>query len=255
MKIDCSRQLCERRTVRQTDIETLAFLELLSEPKKKRHHIRGADIQQSNMQELYIKIDFLFLTLSLLSTLQIGGLSSITGSASSPYIPSSDFSPLPPLRSQISVPGSVTSSMFRPGQTSVGNGLGSRSLASMLASTSGGGLHESLAHYTTTTASPLFDPMPGVSLPSTTPSHHLSSGGMMGGYQGGGGDPLLDNSNLCDILMLERALETEAAMGGGMSAAREALSQSLGPGVGTGENRVDMLEIPGKGRCYVYLAR
>ena len=55
--------------------------------------------------------------------------------------------------------------------------------------------------------------------------------------------------------MLERALETEAAMGGGMSAAREALSQSLGPGAGAGENRVDMLEIPGKGRCYVYLAR
>ena len=25
--------------------------------------------------------------------------------------------------------------------------------------------------------------------------------------------------------------------------------------VGAGENRVDMLEIPGKGRCYVYLAR
>ena len=176
---------------------------------------------------------------------QIGGLSSITGSASSPYIPSSDFSPLPPLRSQISVPGSVTSSMFRPGPTSVGNGLGSRSLASMLASTSGGGLHDSgLAHYTT--ASPLFDPMPGVSLPSTTPSHHLTSSGFMGG----GGEHLLDNSNLCDILMLERALETEAAMGGGMSAAREVLAQA-----GAGENRVDMLEIPGKGRCYVYLAR
>ena len=27
-----------------------------------------------------------------------------------------------------------------------------------------------------------------------------------GGGGGGGGDPLLDNSNLCDILMLERAL-------------------------------------------------
>lgn len=50
--------------------------------------------------------------------------------------------------------------------------------------------------------------------------------------------------------MLERALETEAAMGGGMSAAREVLGQA-----GAGENRVDMLEIPGKGRCYVYLAR
>ena len=140
--------------------------------------------------------------------------------------------------------------MFRPGPTSVGNGLGSRSLASMLASTSGGGLHDSgLAHYTT--ASPLFDPMPGVSLPSTTPSHHLTSSGLMGGgLQGGGGEHLLDNSNLCDILMLERALETEAAMGGGMSAAREVLAQA-----GAGENRVDMLEIPGKGRCYVYLAR
>ena len=140
--------------------------------------------------------------------------------------------------------------MFRPGPTSVGNGLGSRSLASMLASSGGGGLHDSgLGHYTT--ASPLFDPMPGVSLPSTTPSHHFNPGGLMGGgLQGGGGEHLLDNSNLCDILMLERALETEAAMGGGMSAAREVLGQA-----GAGENRVDMLEIPGKGRCYVYLAR
>ena len=187
--------------------------------------------------------------------MQIGGLSSITGSASSPYIPSSDFSPLPPLRSQISVPGSVTGSMFKSGPTSVGNGLGSRSLASMLASSSGGGLHDTgLSHYTM--ASPLFDPMPGVSLSSVTPSHHFSAGGTMGGTMGGGhgaggGDPLLDNSNLCDILMLERALETEAAMGGGMSAAREALNQSLGGG----DNKVDMLEIPGKGRCYVYLAR
>ena len=189
-------------------------------------------------------------------TFQIGGLSSITGSVSSPYIPSSDFSPLPPLRSQISVPGSVTSSMFKSnGLTSVGNGLGSRSLASILASSSGGvGLHDTgLSHYTM--ASPLLDPMPGVSLPSVTPSHHFSGGlGTMGGGQGaGGGDPLLDNSNLCDILMLERALETEAAMGGGMSAAREALNQSLGGGAG--DNKVDMLEIPGKGRCYVYLAR
>ena len=186
--------------------------------------------------------------ISLISTLQIGGLSSITGSASSPYIPSSDFSPLPPLRSQISVPGSVTSSMFRPGPTSgASNGFGSRSLASMLASTSGGGLHESSGgHYTM--ASPLFDPILGVSLPSTvTPSHHLTTAGM-GGHQRDPG--LLDNSNLCDILMLERALETEAAMGGGMSAAREAIM-----GGGAGENRVDMLEIPGKGRCYVYLAR
>ena len=40
--------------------------------------------------------------------------------------------------------------------------------------------------------------------------------------------------------------ESEAALGGGVSAANL---------VGAGENRVDMLEIPGKGRCYVYLAR
>ena len=33
----------------------------------------------------------------------------------------------------------------------------------------------------------------------------LSGPGVSGGG-GGGGDPLLDNSNLCDILMLERAL-------------------------------------------------
>ena len=63
-------------------------------------------------------------------------------------------------------------------------------------------------------------------------------------------DPLLDNSNLCDILMLERALESEAALGG-------ALGGSLGGSLGHSgsENKVDMLEIPGKGRCYVYLAR
>ena len=40
--------------------------------------------------------------------------------------------------------------------------------------------------------------------------------------------------------------ESEAALGGGVSAANL---------VGAGENKVDMLEIPGKGRCYVYLAR
>ena len=57
------------------------------------------------------------------------------------------------------------------------------------------------------------------------------------------GEPLLENSNLCDILMLERALENEAALSG------------LGGLGGHGENKVDMLEIPGKGRCYVYLAR
>ena len=60
---------------------------------------------------------------------------------------------------------------------------------------------------------------------------------------GAGQEPLLENSNLCDILMLERALENEAALSG-MS------------GLGlSAENKVDMLEIPGKGRCYVYLAR
>ena len=46
----------------------------------------------------------------------------------------------------------------------------------------------------------------------------------------------IDNSDLCDILMLERALENEA------------VAHST-------DNKVDMLEIPGKGRCYVYLAR
>ena len=57
---------------------------------------------------------------------------------------------------------------------------------------------------------------------------------------GGIQEPLLENSNLCDILMLERALENEAAMGGLVNSA---------------DNKVDMLEIPGKGRCYVYYAR
>ena len=60
----------------------------------------------------------------------------------------------------------------------------------------------------------------------------------------GSGEPLLDNSNLCDILLLERALENEAALSG-----------ISGLGGLTAENKVDMLEIPGKGRCYVYLAR
>ena len=35
-------------------------------------------------------------------------------------------------------------------------------------------------------------------------------------------DPLLDNSNLCDILMLERALENEAAMSAVMGGSGEA---------------------------------
>lgn len=67
------------------------------------------------------------------------------------------------------------------------------------------------------------------------------------------GDPLLDNSNLCDILMLERALESEAALGGGLGPLGGSLGGSLGHS--GSENKVDMLEIPGKGRCYVYLAR
>ena len=45
-----------------------------------------------------------------------------------------------------------------------------------------------------------------------------------------------ENSNLCDILMLERQLENEVAK----------VNE---------DNKVDMLEIPGKGRCFVYLAR
>ena len=79
-------------------------------------------------------------------------------------------------------------------------------------------------------------------------SHYsLASPVYEAGVAGPGQEPLLDNSNLCDILMLERALENEAAMGGGgMGVAGLAHSA---------ENKVDMLEIPGKGRCYVYLAR
>merc|ERR1719394_1736966 len=128
---------------------------------------------------------------------EVGGMSSITGSASSPYIPSSDFSPLPPLRSQISLPQSVAnvSSMFSRHSATT-----PRSLANLL------GNDSTLTHYTTLAGSPLFDPP--VSLPShVTGSHHVSTSG--GGHVG---DPLLDNSNLCDILMLERALESEAAL-------------------------------------------
>ena len=72
-------------------------------------------------------------------------------------------------------------------------------------------------------------------------SHYsLASPVYDGQLPGGLQEPLLENSNLCDILMLERALENEAAMGG--------LAHSA-------DNKVDMLEIPGKGRCYVYYAR
>ena len=78
-------------------------------------------------------------------------------------------------------------------------------------------------------------------------SHYsLASPVYEAGLAGHGQEPLLDNSNLCDILMLERALENQAAMGGVMGMAGLAHST---------ENKVDMLEIPGKGRCYVYLAR
>ena len=55
----------------------------------------------------------------------------------------------------------------------------------------------------------------------------------------------LDTILHINIILLSPA-ESEAALGGGVSAANL---------VGAGENRVDMLEIPGKGRCYVYLAR
>ena len=101
-----------------------------------------------------------------------------------------------------------------------------------------------MSHYTLA-SSPLFDPPP-LTLPTTSLSHvspHVSTSAHAAHAQ----DPLLDNSNLCDILMLERALESEAVMGGGT------LTSTLGHVAG--ENRVDMLEIPGKGRCYVYLAR
>ena len=60
---------------------------------------------------------------------------------------------------------------------------------------------------------------------------------------------IADMSDLDTILHINVILspaESEAALGGGVSAANL---------VGAGENRVDMLEIPGKGRCYVYLAR
>ena len=165
-------------------------------------------------------------------------MSSITGSASSPYIPSSDFSPLPPLRSQISLPQSAAnvSSMFSRHSATT-----PRSLANLL------GNETTLTHYTTLAGSPMFDPP--VSLPThVTGSHHVSTSG--GGHVG---DPLLDNSNLCDILMLERALESEAALGGGLGPLGGSLGGSLGHS--GSENKVDMLEIPGKGRCYVYLAR
>ena len=66
-----------------------------------------------------------------------------------------------------------------------------------------------MTHYTTLSSPVMFDPP--ITLPTTSHSmsHHVTSAS-------GGHDPLLDNSNLCDILMLERALESEAALGGGM---------------------------------------
>ena len=140
---------------------------------------------------------------------QFGGLSSITGSTSSPYIPSSDFSPLPPLRSTADLPSS--SSVLARHNRSLTGGLANI-------------LDGPLSHYSL--ASPSYEPQ----------ISHVSP--LMSASQQ---EPLLDNSNLCDILMLERALENEAAM-----------SAVMGH---TAENKVDMLEIPGKGRCYVYLAR
>ena len=55
-----------------------------------------------------------------------------------------------------------------------------------------------------------------------------------------------DLDTILHINVILSPAESEAALGGGVSAANL---------VGAGENRVDMLEIPGKGRCYVYLAR
>merc|ERR1719361_2666356 len=107
------------------------------------------------------------------------GLSSITGSASSPYIPSSDFSPLPPLRSTA---GPSSSSVLA---------RHNRSLTGALANI----LDGPLSHYSL--ASPSYEPQ----------ISHVSP--LMSASQQ---EPLLDNSNLCDILMLERALENEAAM-------------------------------------------
>ena len=106
------------------------------------------------------------------------------------------------------------------------------------------GQEPSLTHYSL--SSPLFDPPPPVSLPTSLA--HLTPGSTAHVQNQ---DSLLDNSNLCDILMLERALETEAVLGGGGGGLG---SFGSAPTIG-GENKVDMLEIPGKGRCYVYLAR
>ena len=165
-------------------------------------------------QTLWIHCTALSLLLSThhIDLFQFGGLSSITGSASSPYIPSSDFSPLPPLRSTAGLPSAssvVTRGAGRPGLASILDGP--------------------LGHYSLT--SPSYEPHLSHVSPLMSASQH----------QEASQEPLLDNSNLCDILMLERALENQAAM-----------SAVMGQ---TGENKVDMLEIPGKGRCYVYLAR
>ena len=107
----------------------------------------------------------------------------------------------------MSVPGSVlASSMYRAGA-----GAGARSLASLLHATTH---HDStLPHYTMAGGSPsssssslssLYVPCSASPVLYEPP---LSGPGVSGGGGGGGGgDPLLDNSNLCDILMLERAL-------------------------------------------------
>ena len=56
----------------------------------------------------------MFQTNLILFYFQAGGLSSLTGSASSPYIPSSDFSPLPPMRPGVGMPpNTMNPTMFR----------------------------------------------------------------------------------------------------------------------------------------------
>ena len=84
-----------------------------------------------------------------------------------------------------------------------------RSLANLLHQDS------TLTHYSL--ASPMFDPASAaVSLPPSVSQQlpqpiNVSSAHAHAQAQ----DTLLDNSNLCDILMLERALENEAALGNG----------------------------------------
>jgi len=143
-----------------------------------------------------------------------GGSSSIVGSASSLHhpAPSSDFSPLPPLRTP--APPPATSLFSR---------------------------HSALTSHLSAALTDHHAPHYSMASPPFTSSGMVASYSQhtMGTSAGNGVDPL-DNSNLCDILMLERALENEA-------------HTSHGPH--NGEHKVDMLELPGKGRCFVYLAR